>query len=615
MYHGLNNLRKSPVFLGGSLPSVQVGPRHEGLPRYFSLFTPGLRCAWHSIIGASLVAITVNSQPGRSAPSHPQPESEDLNVIVSFNPSSYDVVIQLDNGVSFGDVKLLMPSAKLVSSGARKYALLKSFGNAVSARNYGLSLVGKVPWPLDLLIQAAPARIPSNPSSYINPYQTLQSAAYLRPRANQAAKVEGSVTNQNINPSPGKSSNVGLRSSSNSPVLSNYKPLNIAKPSSDLASNRTKISLQLTQEPVESEVAVAQVATAVVTPASTGSALADASSTGQQQADVDPVVAVQQQVTLEQEIVASSESAGVAIAKAQEVADSTPESTKTSVALTQKPVASEVAVAQVATAVVTPASTGSALADASSTGQQQADVDPVVAVQQQVTLEQEIVASSESSGVSLEANQKPVNPVVEERTANKIELPLVSEKSAPISFFDSNKNTRKQSVNTIAMEDASGQPDASSDLISDANSASSSSLQPLPIANESGSTDRPSSIPLGSEKLSASSSAALKSPFLSQFSHLIYLIVEVRDPAEVQQVQNLDANTYVAPLRHNSSPAVRETFVQAGVFNDSRIGRQLLNYRVRQLTGAGFHVRQLRGHELLSMKISIDPSMPMIKHS
>ena len=283
--------------------------------------------------------------------------------------------------------------------------------------------------------------------------------------------------------------------------------------------------------------------------------------------------------------------------------------------MTQEPVASEVAVAQVETAVVTSASTGSALADASSTGQQQADVDPVVAVQQQVTLEQEIVASSESSGVSLEANQKPVNPVVEERTANKIELPLVSEKSAPISFFDSNKNTRKQSVNTIAMEDASGQPDASSDLISDANSASSSSLQPLPIANESGSTDRPSSIPLGSEKLSASSSAALKSPFLSQFSDLIYLIVEVRDPAEVQQVQNLDANTYVAPLRHNSSPAVRETFVQAGVFNDSRIGRKLLNYRVRQLTGAGFHVRQLRGHELLSMKISIDPSMPMIKHS
>ena len=371
----------------------------------------------------------------------------------------------------------------------------------------------------------------------------------------------------------------------------------------------------MTQEPVVSEVAVAQVETVVVTSASTGSALADASSTGQQQPDVDSVVAVQQQVTLEQEIVASSESAGVPAAKAQEVADSTSESTKTSVALTQEPVASEVAVAQVATAVVTPASTGSALADASSTGQQQADVDPVVAVQQQVTLEQEIVASSESSGVSLEANQKPVNPVVEERTANKIELPLVSEKSAPISFFDSNKNTRKQSVNTIAMEDASGQPDASSDLISDANSASSSSLQPLPIANESGSTDRPSSIPLGSEKLSASSSAALKSPFLSQFSDLIYLIVEVRDPAEVQQVQNLDANTYVAPLRHNSSPAVRETFVQAGVFNDSRIGRQLLNYRVRQLTGAGFHVRQLRGHELLSMKISIDPSMPMIKHS
>ena len=336
--------------------------------------------------------------------------------------------------------------------------------------------------------------------------------------------------------------------------------------------------------------------------------------TEQTSAEVEPVVAVQQEVTVEQELVASSESAGVAVAAAQEDVESPSESAITTVEQSPEPVASEVAVEQVAAVVGASPSTESGQAAVTATEQTSAEVEAVVAVQQQVTVEQELVASSEDAANRVTKDQNSVTLDVEERIANTIGLPLVSEKTLPVSISDSSKATSKQSVNAIAMGHDSGELEASISHNNIADLTSYNTSQSLPIADESVSVDLTSPVSFESEKLSASS-VALKSRGYDRIKDLIYVIVDVHDPAELQILQNLDSTTTVFPLNRQSSPASRETFLQAGVFNDSRIGRGLLNARLKQLTNAGFHVRQLRGSELLSMKISIDPFIQINKNS
>ncbi|QNG27088.1 hypothetical protein [Synechococcus sp. HK01-R] len=782
--------RKVTVFLGRSLPLDQRIPCREGLPRYFSLFTPALRCACHTIIGASLFAIAVNSPPARSAPSHSKLESDDHNIILSFNPSSYDVVIALENGLSFSEVKLIMPSARLISYGSRKYALLRSFGNSLSARTYGLSLAYKVPWPLDLLIHSAPVKLSPNPARYVTPYQAQSSSTYLSHGAKQAQKKISPESNKYVNQGPGQIPNL-LPASIHTPSPKLSRPVDTAEPSSYAVETPATTSLEQSPEPVASEVALAQVAVEVGASPSTGSGQAAVIATEQKSAEVEPVVAVQQQVTVEQELVASSESDGVVVVAGQDDVESRSESATTSLEQSPEPVASEVALAQVAVEVGASPSTGSGQAAVIATEQKSAEVEPVVAVQQQVTVEQELVASSESDGVvvvagqddvesrsesattsleqspepvasevalaqvavevgaspstgsgqaaviateqksaevepvvavqqqvtveqelvassesdgvvvvagqddvesrsesattSLEQSPEPVasevalaqvavevgaspstgsgqaaviateqksaevEPVVavqqqvtveqelvarsedavnrvikdqnsvilnvEEQIANTIGLPLVSEQILPASITYSGKGAGQQSVNAIAMGHDSRELEASISHNNIADLTSFNSSQSLPISSESVSIDSTSSISPGSEKVSASASAAFKSPGFDHIKDLIYVIVDIHDSADLQIVQNLDTATNSFPLSRHSSLGLRKTILQAGVFNDSRIGRQLLNARLKELTNAGLHVRQLRGSELLYMNISIDPSTQINENS